>query len=670
MSFEVQGAQGEGEAVPAIGLIQGISFVQKLRPVFQALKSIGATEVRLNSWAKAIDKTLNHSNVILNTACVASYVAMIALGMPVQGSIGLAGMGLSYLKQAGWIPNKVEKVLEVAQLISNVLILSTLSLSTFSIIVNSISTSLQLLSLASNWESLEGLIPEWLYYPTPGTHKINQERMPLAFVSLPGGVGRRLEETTAAIENHSLFRVNSTHIHAPEVSCLVSLEQKNDLNALNANRLLERFKQRCISLGVLNDDDIEDATRRLEEAARQREADEVGPTTPANEAEQENLLGSSLATAFVRLKNALIYDTVDDGGFARLSGLKLGLKACLYSLLEEEDDGEFETKAAEWVGILADNCTHGWLREISYLLQPKGSDYRWGIHNALATMRTDIVQEALKEVATIIDAKTGGILSVDAVGGINGVHIVDPIHSGLWTMFRTNFGERERARNGNIFTNIWYRFYQPGNIDLLNRLQVWADESQSRLSKMWAGLDLWLASMEVHAGVAQSAAADSMAAGISFLIGLSSLKMKFGYTLERMIDLIETQIVFDKITKDMRIKCMQDLHGKYPDLEIIDGESIPNQAFVSENGEYTFTKKMITLMLWDMGVVEFAGRVDADAMLQRRRNVSETQLQPERDRFEDECKNVMDYSDEQFLRASRSLNARREQQAQRQLANT
>ena len=61
---------------------------------------------------KACEFSLKYSHILIDVACLVSYVALILLGFPVTGAIGLAGLVLIAVKRAGIMPPLLDKIME------------------------------------------------------------------------------------------------------------------------------------------------------------------------------------------------------------------------------------------------------------------------------------------------------------------------------------------------------------------------------------------------------------------------------------------------------------------------------------------------------------------------------------------------------------------------------
>jgi hypothetical protein len=106
---------------------------------------------------KACEFSLTYSHIVIDIACLVSYVAFIVLGFPVTGAIGLAGLALIAIKRAGLMPPLLDKMMEplavFAMLVAGFLIPTPLIMRAPQIFF---SLDYFLLHLLKNWRPLPG----------------------------------------------------------------------------------------------------------------------------------------------------------------------------------------------------------------------------------------------------------------------------------------------------------------------------------------------------------------------------------------------------------------------------------------------------------------------------------------------------------------------------------
>jgi len=353
------------------------------------LTALSKLTIKLGETGEFVAK---HSNKVINTACCVTYVAMIAFGFPISGTIGLVGLFLLLVKRQGMMPAFIDKRLEpialAASLVAELSVPAPLLIRAIQLLVYSIVFSYY----AVNNSLVKKLLPDWFLYPVPGKHEFTQPE--------------KIDEATLRLN----FRLNFSSIYTDAVSSPFSPELEKKVESISIEELFKQFEEKI-------------GEKKNSPACKRFKAGVVGgryeDTRP-----------------------------VDDLFFQKT------IKALLLSIMDDEKN--FKGNVDELLGIVGRNCAEGWIREIPYMLNNRSEeDYRWGVHHELMNLRGNMMKESLltlnSEIENFVkssDDPKVKKLNLDAFGGANGIHLVKAFEKAAWYRFRSETAENYRKVDG------------------------------------------------------------------------------------------------------------------------------------------------------------------------------------------------------------------------------
>lgn len=292
-------------------------------------------------------KILQNSNRLIDGACFVSYVALISLGFPVNGGLGLAGLCLMALKRGQKIPPLVERYLTIITpflSLGSVFFLSTSSLFKWVKILELACTLLSSSQFKLFLNSLSG----------------RQDSL-----SLPGKYEPKgLELTKELIEGGNFdekrFKINETYIYAPEVSQILSKEDDSALDQIEISTLIADIRSLIVQ-------------RKIVLSKREKEG-------------------------FDKITKGAIKGNGDDSMPTDVEKFKKIMKALLYSIKNDQINFELRVKELAEVGH---SCVTGWTKDVVALLHPKTSNLRWAVHHSFSILRGEKIKEALRKLGPL-----------------------------------------------------------------------------------------------------------------------------------------------------------------------------------------------------------------------------------------------------------------------------
>ncbi len=398
-----------GRKMPRFGLVGLTALIVKLTsPLFR----FGITNLTMGRCVEcvgtfinrniqriefALDKVFNCTGPIIDSACLVSYIAMIALGHPVVGVLGLMGFALLAIKQKGYMPGTVEKILVPFELTA---VLYSAITSPIHIIFKSLNMTIAFFLVAnylSKNEALNQSLPGIIVNGVTRNHKIQSTVE---------------QDWKARIRNE--FQLNYSSLHASKLREILPKEDKNKINDLDVKVLYTEIESRAQDLRI-----------------------------------DFNQTGWQL------VKNAVISDYLVDVRPVNFDyGIDI-LKTMLAKIAEEKDDEQFAMNVRE-LATIGESCVEGWLRDIGFMLNPKTKDdFAWVIHHQLADLRSELIKEAIRAEGTDLLKRSFSEVSLDLVGGANNVHLINQIENALWHKWRTYKGEvTNRLEGRGIITKL------------------------------------------------------------------------------------------------------------------------------------------------------------------------------------------------------------------------
>lgn len=363
------------------------------------------------------------SDRIIEIASLGSYVALCALGFPVQGAIGLSGLLLVELKRHSLLPMLVDRYLEnclrVASLIYSFTqpmfwVLRALNIySDLSFVFQSISDY----TTHATWMPLAIRDPFYNLHQHEPINKVsylmNQDRLMFA-----------------------PFRVNPTYVHAPEVADILPPDYLHELDAVPMEQVFADLE--AAIQGLRGPDG--DPEWALQWAALQ--------AAPA----EGSVHGVS---GYQKLKIAALTGRVEDQLPPNVEEFQRFIKALAHSMLQDPRYLKSRLLDLERIGK---QCVERWTSEVQFLFCPKTKNLRWAVHNLLAKMRGIHLQETLLEIGESMKEERYDSLFKIA-GGDTSIHVLNAYHAGFRSIFRTYEGEiQAKIRPYGIIESLFRRY--------------------------------------------------------------------------------------------------------------------------------------------------------------------------------------------------------------------
>lgn len=358
---------------------------------------------------EGFNKVLDYANPILNTACAVSYVAMIAMGAVITGSLGILGLLFIAVKHYGYMPGFVESIITPLQILS--LFYTTLTAPQHIIfkLLQMPGNISELAGYLAKNENLHPYLPAFLIEGSPGKHIIKKGHDLTIATS---------KEVTLNHVKYSSFQLNTTACHAPEVSQVLPEETRAQLENISFKDLYKQIEDRC------KDEKID----------------------------VENSEG------WKKIKNSVTNDVCTDIRPANFDKFRILFKCLLNSVASKQQDFKLYI---EEIAKIGDNCTEGWLREVNFVINPKCNNYKWMVHHELSIIRGELIKDAIN---TLLKEEqqtfTIGMINktLEDLGGRNNVHLVNQLEAALWGKWRPYEAEVYFAINGRgIFERMLHR---------------------------------------------------------------------------------------------------------------------------------------------------------------------------------------------------------------------
>jgi hypothetical protein len=377
-------------------------FLTKLTSVIlqKGLPSNGGLILRgvkiINNTCDAI---LNYAGPIINTACLISYVAMIYLGHPLIGSLGIVGFALSLIKRQGYLPSLIENTLLPLDIIG-------FTFAAFTIETNPLFKGIGIISALCNIfaeVSKYSVVKNFLFVDD-FTKKLNSTLS---------------QEIVDSELDYSQFQINPDALHAEEL-------------------------KRIYPSKIPSECDLKDLYENLEKRIKANfSPDEANVST--NDERKFCQVG------WDRIKNAVINDKTIDSKPFNFDSVKEILTLLLIKI-QSENDQDFKDSIIN-LSKIGEACIAGWFKDISFLLNPQRTNIAWMIHHTLAVKREDLINHQL----TLIAQHDRQFFA--EAGDINNVHLNDQFHKAVWHKWRSYKGELIYQLEGRDAITRFYQRY-------------------------------------------------------------------------------------------------------------------------------------------------------------------------------------------------------------------
>ncbi|MEX1012084.1 MAG: hypothetical protein WDZ27_00130 [Waddliaceae bacterium] len=340
---------------------------------------------------KVLSPILDHADEIINVICGVSYVAMIVLGFPISGAIGIAGLICTLAKRNGWMPAGLDRAIRpfliIACIISDIRVPRNIIIKSLSILLYASWAIHTLLG----FEVVRKILPKALLQPTTGTFSVNQKAL------------ESIDEEM--LENDDNFVVNLDHIHSPMLENIFTKEFDSELESVDPTQLLNDICTKAQSEGF-----------------------EIEVT---------------YETGLARLKNILVNGRLDDETPGNVNQYIKMVKAKTYSILKSSD---FVSELEEFLFDIEGTCGSGITKNAYsiFRLNSKNATYEQSIHNRLAEFREALINDIVRKMPK---SKTESIL-MESVGGTNNIHLLEQVHQAFWHIYRTPMGQAQVNLNG------------------------------------------------------------------------------------------------------------------------------------------------------------------------------------------------------------------------------
>ncbi|MDP1608959.1 MAG: hypothetical protein Q8L98_06575 [Chlamydiales bacterium] len=529
----------------SIGLAVAPSIVSFIQEHTKQYSLIDLTNVK-EFLTKHIDV-----DAIANTACCISYVALIALGFPLSGGFGLAGLALIALKRNFYLPALAIQLLRPLSLVAGVTSVYFFPMHT--------AVRLLILSILSAHLLREGLShvtisKEWfpnLFHPFHGLHKKDP---PILF--------------TDHLIDPANLTVNPTHIFTDRLEQLFSPEALNAPE--NAHELFDQLFEKI-------------KTEKIVLTDREKQGLE-------------------------NIKIGTIDGFVSDVLPPNVPLFKKTLCVQIHSILQ--DSLNLSIKVRE-LAELGHSCVLGWTRDIIALQNPNTSNIEWAIHYELAMRRGELVKEAAGEA--IKDPSLFGVSlgsAAEFVGGTNNDHFLVEIQKIFAGKYRTYEAELHLQMDPpSVPGNFWYRgqtYFEA----LQNNLRHSNHTVKNVLGFNLRVLEtLWLSVFDmgtVHPSLTLHHTA-------SILQKCREKTDPYFYDPEILVDYTYEAIKPEKrinekgdVEEWSRIspKAIQtwlmDMQQRHPEVDL---DALDNKWLEPTLFGYCLTKEGIRLLLWDLGIL-------------------------------------------------------------------
>jgi len=436
-----------------------------------AVSALCKLVVALGEAGKAI---CQHANLMINTACCVSYVALIAWGHTAAGAIGLAGIVLIAIKRDGYLPYWLDQTLAPITLVASAVAEAQLITNPFIrgfLLLGKLSDGLDLMK---RYEWTQKLLPERLLCPNPGKHDLSKK------------ITITKDNAEKYTDSNQKLKVNISHIYNKAVSQVLPAGAEFDFNKVSAlfdsiekeftqtyaaqygmqlkentlNELLdlapgkvsaqnseELFRYMLFEGGQANIKAfahlLGDKKKEVEKviadkgtlqnimAIADKDLVESALRKSVHETVAEKL--KAMLNGYAKMKAGVLYGTFEDELPPNFSLFRNLMKVQLEYILKKETPLNFMMKF-QMLCDLGNSCSEGWLREVSLMLDLPANDPVWAVHHQLAFARGEIVNKKLPVINKDLNQWK---FDLAKVGGVFNTHVINAVHCAVYPYFRT-----------------------------------------------------------------------------------------------------------------------------------------------------------------------------------------------------------------------------------------
>ncbi len=545
------------------------------------------------SFEKNFDKAIDKIAPYFEAFCLTSSIGLLFFGHIAFGLLGIATTILIQVKQNGYLPGIIDDALTPVTIIAA---FYSIWISPAFLVIRGIlllGNFIQFLNYLVTNNTIRPYLPNFLTDGSTGKHIIT-----------PSKALDLKKDKTEISKTLKAFRglsINRTSVHNPSVKEIFPDSMKVDLDAISYAQLYENVERRISTQKI--------TIKSLD--------------------------------GWKRLKNAMLNDRVPDIRPVNFGFSRNVFKSILFRIQKEIDNEKFESDVQE-LAVIGEACAEGWLREISFMLNPKTKEYGWKIHHLHAVLRGELLKEALQQLAK--ELRRGAennkeleklAISFDLAGGENNVHLLNQVQAALYHIWHTFEGESffQIAGRG-VFTRLLHRQQQNSFPEDLITPLVGEDENQSPFTTQNV-TNILLGATQI---ILPLPIPGFMLAASIHNVAISN------YTSERLVDVVYNaiypqyrQVKNDRDRYEMQLyrniewDVVTKWLGEISEKEIDDGFSVmddtsfdqprcsnpsddrcrvapgynPLLVRLDESGNQPFlTKEGVRLMLWDMGILE------------------------------------------------------------------
>ena len=390
------------------GLIIAIAKAKTYDPnCSEVLKTLLEATVELTDCLeKGIDIFLAHATPYFDVLCITAYVGMLALGQVAFGSIGLAAVALTQIKQYGYLPGFVDDFMTPLGLAASVAAIWTVPAFIIFKVLGVVVTSIHFIDYLVANDRIRPYLPSCLTSTSQGEHIIPKDRAIDTYFD-------NHDVVNGLIDDPEAWEINMTHVHAPEMDNIIPKDLQKQLDTRPFKEIYESLEP------------------KIERLAKFSEAQQAG---------------------WKEIQSSMINNTCKDVRPTNFDQTKNVIKTILLAMLEEDDDDKFVT-AAKTLAEVGNSCTEGWLRDCNFLLDPRSKDYKWMAHYILAQQRSALLQDGvnkleqgMKQMGKQLNLP-GSSFSLEVVGGANNIHLLNQT-AGCLSDWRTSMAEIHFANTG------------------------------------------------------------------------------------------------------------------------------------------------------------------------------------------------------------------------------
>jgi hypothetical protein len=286
---------------------------------------------------KINDLILDNSNLILNSACFASYILMIAYQMPITGIIGLFGLLLMSIKRYSYLPLVCDHTLEILGFMCSMVTVILLPVDNILSIIIRVFSLVSLLVYIAEKIGLQ----DWIK-TVPG------QQIVLEIDQL----SNHINDQNFSSKMDYLY-LNPSYVYAPEVDQILALDFDEALQKVPLDEWISKIEKY-----------IED---------------------------KKIVFSHVEKIGWIKITQGFIgyFEDVSPPNFEQFQRV---MKALFASFLNDEESSEAKIRE---LANLGNSCTEGWTREINYLLKPITKNWKWCVHHHLARLRQEILQKCI-----------------------------------------------------------------------------------------------------------------------------------------------------------------------------------------------------------------------------------------------------------------------------------